>query len=300
MIRRALGAAIAIILLAGGVGWMLTSPEPLPASAVEGPPGDPERGALVFAAAGCASCHVAPETDIGEAPVLAGGIAFVSPFGTFHAPNISPSPQGVGDWSDAEIMDAVMRGVSPSGAHYYPALPYAAYAMADPQDMRDLVAHLRTLPPSSQENLPHEVPFPFSIRRGVGLWKALNLRQGWVIEDDLPEPAARGRYLAEALGHCGECHTPRGPLGGLDHAQWLGGAPNPSGDGRIPNITPGGLKWSEGEIAYYLGTGFTPEFDTAGGEMAAVVSELAKLPDEDRAAIAAYLKAVPAIEPAPE
>ena len=206
----------------------------------------------------------------------------------------------MGDWSDAEIMDAVMRGVSPSGAHYYPALPYAAYAMADPQDMRDLVAHLRTLPPSSQENLRHEVPFPFSIRRGIGLWKALNLRQGWVIEDDLPEPAARGRYLAEALGHCGECHTPRGPLGGLDHAQWLGGAPNPSGDGRIPNITPGGLEWSEGEIAYYLGTGFTPEFDTAGGEMAAVVSELAKLPDEDRAAIAAYLKAVPAIEPAAE
>ena len=76
MIRRALGAAIAIILLASGVGWMLTSPEPLPTSAVEGPPGDPERGALVFAAAGCASCHVAPDTDIGEAPVLAGGMAF--------------------------------------------------------------------------------------------------------------------------------------------------------------------------------------------------------------------------------
>mgnify|MGYP000038230165 CR=1 FL=1 len=300
MIGRALGAVGAVVLLAGGAGWVLTEPEPLPASAVQGPPGDPARGELVFAAAGCASCHVAPDTEAGDAPVLAGGRAFVSSFGTFHAPNISPSPQGVGDWSDAEIMDAVMRGVSPSGAHYYPALPYAAYDKADPGDMRDLVAYMRALPPSEVESLPHEVPFPFSIRRGVGLWKQLNLSEDWTVAGDLPPDAARGRYLAEALGHCGECHTPRGPLGGLDHGQWLGGAPNPSGDGRIPNITPAGLDWSEEEIAYYLGTGFTPEFDTAGGEMAIVVSELAKLPEEDRAAIAAYLKAVPSVEPAAE
>ncbi|WP_341213222.1 cytochrome c [uncultured Limimaricola sp.] len=300
MIRRAFGAVTAVVLLAGGAGWVLTAPQPLPASAIDGPPGDPEKGALVFAAAGCASCHIAPDTEAGDAPVLSGGRAFVSPFGTFHAPNISPSPQGVGDWSDAEIMDAVMRGVSPSGAHYYPALPYAAYDKADPRDIRDLVAYLRGLPRSGVESLPHEVSFPFSIRRGVGLWKRLYVDEGWTVAGDLPDDAARGRYLAEALGHCGECHTPRGPLGGLDHDQWLGGAPNPSGDGRIPNITPGGLDWSESEIAYYLGTGFTPEFDTAGGEMAIVVSELAKLPEEDRAAIAAYLKAVPPIAPAAE
>ncbi|MCP1168264.1 cytochrome c, partial [Limimaricola sp. ASW11-118] len=245
---------------------------------------------------GCAACHVAPEAEIGAAPVLAGGRAFASPFGTFHAPNISPSPQGVGDWSDAEIMDAVMRGVSPSGAHYYPALPYAAYDRADPQDMRDLVAHLRSLPPSDAESLPHDVPFPFSIRRGVGLWKLLNLDEGWVVQGELSEAAERGRYIAEALAHCGECHTPRGPLGGLDHARWLSGAPNPSGEGRIPDITPAGLDWSEADIAYYLETGFTPDFDTAGGEMALVVEEMAKLPEEDRMAIAAYLKAVPPAE----
>ncbi|EYD71914.1 cytochrome c [Limimaricola hongkongensis] len=295
MIGRALGAAAAL-LLAGGAGWVLTAPDPLPDALAAGPPGDPGRGALVFAAAGCASCHVAPEAEIGEAPVLAGGRAFVSPFGTFLAPNISPSPQGVGDWSDAEIMGAVMRGVSPSGAHYYPALPYAAYAKADPQDMRDLVAHLRTLPPSSARSLPHDVPFPFSIRRGIGLWKRLNLDEGWVVAGDLSKAATRGRYIAEALSHCGECHTPRGALGGLDHARWLSGAPNPSGEGRIPDITPAGLDWSESDIAYYLETGFTPDFDTAGAEMAMVVSELAKLPAEDRAAIAAYLKSVPPVE----
>ena len=162
--------------------------------------------------------------------------------------------------------------------------------------MRDLVAHLRTLPPSQVESLPHDVPFPFSIRRGIGLWKRLNLNEDWVVEGDLTAQQQRGRYIAEALSHCGECHTPRGPLGGLDHARWLSGAPNPSGEGRIPDITPAGLDWSESDIAYYLETGFTPDFDTAGAEMAMVVSELAKLPTEDRAAIAAYLKAVPPAE----
>jgi mono/diheme cytochrome c family protein len=296
MIRRAFGAAAALALLAAGTGWVLTAPEPLPEEVLAGPPGDAARGARVFAAAGCAACHVAPEADIGDAPVLSGGRAFASPFGTFYAPNISPSTQGVGDWLDAEIMDAVMRGVSPSGAHYYPALPYAAYARAEPQDMRDLVAHLRELPPSEAENRPHDLPFPFSIRRGVGLWKLMNLREEWVVDGDLPEPAERGRYIAEALAHCGECHTPRGPLGGLDQARWLSGAPNPSGEGRIPNITPAGLDWSEEDIAYYLETGFTPDFDTAGGEMALVVEEMARLSSEDRAAVAAYLKSVPPVE----
>ncbi|SDE13215.1 c-type cytochrome [Limimaricola pyoseonensis] len=289
-------AGLVALIALGGAGWVLTAPDGQLAAVAEGPPGDPGNGALVFAAAGCASCHVAPDTEAGEAPVLAGGRAFVSGFGTFYAPNISPSPQGVGDWSDEQIVQAVMRGVSPTGAHYYPALPYTAYALADPQDMRDMVAHLRTLPPSPEENRPNEVGFPFSIRRTLGAWKLMNMPDGWAVPGDLSEAETRGRYLVEALGHCGACHTPRGPLGGLDRDRWLVGAPNPSGDGRIPDITPSGLDWSENEIAYYLETGFTPEFDTAGGEMAVVVRELAKLPAADRAAIAAYLKAVPPAE----
>lgn len=106
----------------------------------------------------------------------------------------------------------------------------------------------------------------------------------------------RGRYLVEALGHCAECHTPRNAFGGLDKANWMGGAPNPSGEGRIPNITPAALRWNAAEIAEYLKSGFTPEFDSAGGSMAAVIRNTSQLTDSDRAAIAAYLAALPSVE----
>ena len=113
--------------------------------------------------------------------------------------------------------------------------------------------------------------------------------------EDVPPEAETGRYIAEAMAHRGECHTARNILGGPKTSAWLGGAPNPSGKGNIPNITPGALKWSEDEITEYLTTGFTPEFDVAGGLMAEVVQNLAKLPKEDVRSIAKYLKAVPPI-----
>ena len=103
----------------------------------------------------------------------------------------------------------------------------------------------------------------------------------------------RGRYLVEALGHCGECHTLRNAMGGLDRSQWLMGAPNPSGKGNIPAIHPSQLSWSEEDIAYYLETGFTPDYDSAGGDMVEVIRGISQLPSSDRAAIAAYLKALP-------
>jgi len=102
--------------------------------------------------------------------------------------------------------------------------------------------------------------------------------------------------LSEALAHCGACHTPRNLLGGPDTARWLAGAPNPNGPGRVPGITPATLKWSVADITEYLTSGFTPEFDTAGGHMVAVIDKIARLPETDRTAIAAYLKAVPAVE----
>ncbi len=288
--------AAGLIVALGGAGWVLTTPKPIAAERIAGLTGDPQRGASVFSAAGCASCHVAPDAEETEVPILSGGKAFANGFGTFYAPNISPSPEGIGEWSDAEIIDTVMAGVSPGGMHLYPALPYDAYREADPQDMLDLVAYMRTLPPSDVANRSHDVAFPFSVRRGVGLWKRFFLSEGWVVPGDLGPEQSRGRYLVEALGHCGECHTPRNLFGGLIRSSWLGGAENPSGEGRIPNISPGGLDWTEAEIAYYLETGFTPDFDTVGGEMTAVVKNTAKLAPEDRSAIAAYLKAVPPIK----
>lgn len=294
--RRALGSLAVLALVGASAAWWLTAPDPLPAAELDGIAGNAGRGEVLFAAAGCASCHNAPDAEAEGPDVLSGGEAFVTAFGTFHAPNISPSPQGIGDWTDAQVINAVMRGVTPGGSHYYPALPYAAYIKAEVQDVADIVAHLRTLPPSDAESLPHEVSFPFNVRRLLGGWKLLFLRDEWVMDGDLAPEAERGRYVVEALAHCGECHTPRDALGGLRTDLWLAGAPNPSGDGRIPAIDPGSLTWSEGEIAAFLQSGFTPEYDTAGGSMAEVIRNgTSRLSDEDRAAIAAYLKVVPAV-----
>ena len=142
------------------------------------------------------------------------------------------------------------------------------------------------------------MPFPFSWRRLLGSWKFLFLRPDWAVAT-VPPAAEAGRYLAEAMGHCGECHTPRGALGAMDKSRWLAGAADtsdPTGVARVPNITPAKLKWSESEIAYYLTTGFTPEFDSVGGHMAHVVENFARLPEEDAKAVAAYLKRVPPVE----
>lgn len=288
---------LALAVLGGAGFWLLTRPGDLPEAALEGIEGDAARGEPLFYAAGCANCHAAPGAE-GEARlVLAGGLEFPSAFGTFVAPNISPDPQhGLGDWSLAEFARALVEGVGREGGHLYPALPYVSYDMADLQDIADIRAFLMTLPADATPSQPHDLGFPFNIRRSLGGWKLLFKRPGWIVEGELTAEQARGRYLVEVLGHCGECHTPRNALGGWDRSRWLGGAASPDGKGRIPNITPGGLDWSAADIAYYLETGFTPEFDSAGGEMATVVESLSQIPAEDRAAIAAYLKRVPAVE----
>ena len=228
--------------------------------------------------------------------MLSGGQRFASPFGTFIAPNISTDPtHGIGGWSLADFASAVTRGVSPQGRHYFPAFPYNAYNKMQMQDLADLKAFMDSLPASTAPSQAHEVGFPFNIRRSLGGWKFLFENTDWVIAGDLTEAETRGRYLAEALAHCGECHTPRNALGGLKRGAWLAGAADPSGKGHIPNITPGKLDWSEEDIVAYLTSGFTPEFDSVGGHMVRVVENMARLPESDRAAIAAYLKRVPAM-----
>ncbi len=284
------------VVVAALVYWR-TLPDPLEDSAVAGLTGDPARGALVFAAAGCASCHMVPGATGAAQLVLAGGQEFPSAFGTFFAPNISQDrEQGIGDWSLRDLANALTRGVGREGEHLYPALPYASYARMELQDVADLFAYLKTLPADPTPSRPHELGFPFDQRMALGGWKLLFLRGGWAVPGPLTPEAERGRYIAEALAHCGECHTPRNALGGMDKGRWLAGAPNPSGRGTIPNITPGGLDWAEADIATYLTTGMTPEFDSVGGHMAHVVDNFAALPPDWAAAVAAYLKAVPAVQ----
>ncbi|EBA07313.1 cytochrome c [Sagittula stellata] len=287
--RRLLKVLVPIAVIAVGIGLWLTAPTRVDAARFEALTGDAARGETVFTAAGCASCHHAPDSE--DKLVLAGGQAFPSDFGTFYAPNISPSEEGIGGWSIVDLANAVTQGVSPEGEHLYPAFPYTSYTKMEDQDVADLHAYIMSLEPSDAASKPHDVGFPFNIRRSLGGWKLL------FFTDDYVMPAGdneRGRYLVETLAHCGECHTPRNALGGLDKGRWLAGAPNPSGQGTIPALTPDKLTWSATDVAYYLETGFTPDFDSVGGHMAEVVDNFSKLPAEDRAAVAAYVKALPA------
>lgn len=294
---RILRWLVAMAVIGAGGLWVLARPAPLAETDVAGLTGDAAQGEQVFWAAGCASCHMAAEAKGDAQLILSGGQRFPSDFGTFLAPNISQDPEhGIGGWSLLDLANAITRGVSPEGAHYYPALPYASYAKMQMQDVADLHAFLQTLPADATPSQPHELGFPFSRREAVGVWKLLFLNDGWAIAGNLTPTADRGRYIAEALAHCGECHTPRNMLGGMDTARWLAGAPNPSGQGRIPNITPAKLTWTAGDIVQYLTTGFTPDFDSVGGHMAHVVENMARLPEGDRQAVAEYLKSVPAAE----
>ncbi|MEM1430883.1 MAG: cytochrome c [Pseudomonadota bacterium] len=297
--RRFLLLLILIGAAAGGAAWWLSAPAPLPAprlAAVTAHAPDPENGAQVFHAAGCASCHAGARAEGEDRLILAGGQELESDFGTFVAPNISPDPtHGIGAWSLENFATAMLAGVSPDGQHYYPAFPYASYTRMTEADVADLWAFLGTLPATDRANAPNDLDFPFTLRRGIGLWKWRYMSDDWVAAAP-SDTLERGRYLVEALGHCAECHTPRDGFGGLEIARWMGGAPNPSGRGTIPNITPAVLSWTAADISYYLETGFTPDYDSAGGSMASVVRNLASLTAEDRDAIAAYVKGLAPVE----
>jgi len=298
--KRLLIALVVLAALGGAAFWLVTMPSRLSAEEIAAmPPGDAVRGERIFNAGGCTSCHGDERATGEERLKLGGGLALVTPFGTFHAPNISPdSETGIGSWSAADFANAMLKGVSPRGAHYYPAFPYTSYARMTTADIADLWAFMQTLPAVEKSNVAHQLPFPFNMRRGLGLWKLAFLSPDPVVS--IPETDAQalaGRYLVEGPGHCGECHTPRNLAGGPEKPRWLAGGPAPEGRGRIPNITPdaeGIGDWSASDIAYYLESGFTPDFDSAGGAMAAVQKNMALLPPADREAIAAYLKAVPA------
>ncbi|MDU8929705.1 cytochrome c [Alisedimentitalea sp. MJ-SS2] len=291
--RRAIRYLVLLGVLAAIVMWWLTAPARVDRAVFADLTGDAARGERVFWVSGCASCHAAPKAEGAERLILSGGMAFPSPFGTFYAPNISSDPQyGIGNWTVVQLADAMVHGTSPEGAHYYPAFPYTSYGRAMPGDIADIHAFLQTLPASDQASLAHDVGFPFNIRRGLGVWKLLFPAPSRVI-DVAGDPASQGQYLVEGLGHCGECHTPRGALGQLDYSQWMAGAPAPDGKGKVPALTPDKLTWSDRDVTAYLSTGFTPEYDSAGGHMADVVQNLAHLPESDLQAITAYLRVLP-------
>jgi mono/diheme cytochrome c family protein len=261
---------------------------------------DPEavrRGAYLAAAANCASCHTAASP--GAAP-YAGGGKVPTPFGVYYSRNITPDiATGIGAWSDDDFLRALRYGVSPSGEDYFPVFPFTSFTLMTDRDILDLRAYLATLPPARQENRPHDAAFPFGSRALLGLWRALYFRPGPLV----PDPAGsakwnRGRYLVEAVAHCGECHTPRGWLGGRDESRRFAGYQIDGPNGfSAPNISGDPVRgigaWSQAEIASFLQSGVKPDGDVVGSRMGEVIEGASRLSPADRIAIATYLKSLP-------
>jgi mono/diheme cytochrome c family protein len=301
-IRNIVSIAGILVALGAASIWWVTSPalSSVDTGGIDDRAGDPRRGELIFAAGDCASCHASPGQS--DRMRLGGGMALASPYGSFRPPNISPDPvDGIGAWQTKDLANALLNGVAPDGSHYYPVFPYTSFARMQIGDVVDLMAYLRTLPKVSGRPPPHDLSLPFQIRRFVGFWKLLYFKR----EPLNPDPARdenwnRGRYLAEAVAHCAECHSSRDLFGGIRSNTRYAGGQDPVGTGYYPNITPGHIgNWSEAEIAEMLKSGNTPNHGRVGSSMADVVTNIAMLPESDRNAIAAYVKSLPA-RPTPQ
>jgi mono/diheme cytochrome c family protein len=297
MLRKLFLLIIVAAIIGAGVFWFVTIPATVPASALSAHTPDAANGRTMFYAGGCASCHATPGQD--DRTRLGGGLGLKSPFGTFYVPNISPDPDdGIGKWTEADFVTAMIKGTSPDGRHYFPAFPYTSYQRMRVEDVRDLFAHIKTLSGVPGKVRDHDVPFPLNLRRSLGGWKFLFF-DGAAFKPDPARSAQlnRGAYLVNGPGHCAECHSPRNPLGGIIETQRFAGGPNPEGEGWVPNITQRALgEYSDKDIAYLLETGNTPDGDSVGGLMTAVIRNTSQLPAADRDAMAAYIKSLPAVE----
>jgi len=257
------------------------------------------HGKYLFLATGCAGCH----TDIkNKGPLLAGGRALDTPFGTFFGPNITPDKTyGIGAWSEEDFFQALRTGVSPRGSHYFPVFPYTSFTKMTDQDILDLRAYIITLPPIAKPNIPHEIKLPFNFRKFVYFWKLLFFDEG-SFEANLNETAEwnRGAYIVEALTHCGECHTPRNFLGARIKSKTLAGTNRGPDGNSVPNITPdlnsGIGNWSHQEIIEVLKLGILPDGDFVGGTMAEVSNNTTNMTEADLLAVAKYLSSLPKVK----
>jgi mono/diheme cytochrome c family protein len=284
---------VAAIAAAGFFFWPASLP-PATASASQ-PTGAAllARGEYLTRAGDCAACHTLP----GGAP-FAGGLAFHLPFGTIYAPNITPDHDtGIGAWTDAEFVRALHQGVGRDGQNLYPAFPYASYALLSTDDALAIRAYLATVRPVHTETPPNELSFPFNQRYGMRAWNLLFLPKHRFTPDSAQSVAwNRGAYLVEALGHCGECHTPRNLLMGLDSGRKFAGADQVGWHAyNLTSDRTNGLGgWSDAQIAQYLSTGHADGHGPASGPMAeAVENSLRYLSQYDIHAMVAYLRSIP-------
>jgi len=296
-LRRFGWSALVLAVLGLPAFYVLTIPSTLSPDALKPRSPDLANGEIMFSIGGCASCHATPKQE--DRLKLGGGLELSSPFGSFKVPNISPDPKaGIGDWTELQFANAMLRGVGRNNEHLYPSFPFTSYQRMSLDDVRDLYAFLRSLPPVATPSEPHRLAFPFNIRRTLGVWKLLFV-DGRAFAPDPGKAAAhnRGAYLVEGPGHCGECHSARNRLGGIMPETRFAGGPDPGGKGGwVPNITPhadGLAAWSAKDMEFFLQTGLAPDGYAVASEMADVILNTSKLSPADRAAMAAYLTALP-------
>ena len=275
----------------------------LPTGAGAADPAQLARGKYIFGATGGCGCHTEP-----KGPANAGGRKFDGPFGTVYSSNITPDTKtGIGTWTDEQIITAIRLGRRPNGERILPVHPFTSFNGMAEEDLKALVAFLRSVPPVSRATPPKKITVPMFESVFLPAWLMTFAAK------ETPPPAAptsgvaRGEYLVRAVGHCGECHTPRSSMTmAVDNSRFLAGNPKKTGpEGQAtPNLTPDkgtGLgDWTEEQIVTYLGTGNRPDGDVAGGLMGeSIQGTLAGYRDLTKAdlqAIARYLKSIPAVK----
>ena len=261
-----------------------------------------QRGQYIFSLAGGCACHSVPkETE------NAGGRAFPIPFGTVYSTNITQDKEtGLGGWTEQQIRDAMIKGIRRDGSSIIPVMPYQAYSGMAEEDVKALIAYLRTLKPVKKATPELESRAPLTRSLGIPIYLKVFGRFSSSAVQAPKSGTERGRYLVEHVSVCGDCHTPRNSIGVPNRSLYLAGANEKIGPlgQEVPNITPdketGIGDWKREDIAELLLTGTTPDLDNVEGLMAEVIQGtqhgFKDMKREDALAIADYLKSIPAIK----
>lgn len=290
---RHFGIGLLVLALAGAGGFVAYAYEPeIPpaerADADAFPPDLVRRGSDLAALGNCVVCHTAP----GGKP-FAGGLPLPTPFGTIYSTNITPEAEtGIGRWSEAAFQRSMREGVDREGRHLYPAFPYDHFTLVSDEDNRALYAYLMTREPVAAQAPDNELPFPLNVRMTLAGWKLLFFRQGAYQPDEgKDETWNRGAYLAEGLGHCGACHTPRNLLGAerKGEAHFGGGEAEGWSAYALNGASPAPIPWDVESLTHYLHEGWEARHGVARGPMAPVNANLGTLPVEESRAIATYV-----------
>ncbi|WJR66460.1 cytochrome c [Neorhizobium sp. CSC1952] len=293
LLTLAVIAAVGFLL----IGWRSEIPPDNQAANAQYPPDLVAKGAQLAAVGNCIACHTEPGQE-----AFAGGLPVPTPFGTLYSTNITPDPEtGIGRWSEAAFVRAMREGVDREGNHLYPAFPYDHFTWVTEEDNKALYAFLMTREPVKATAPANDLVFPLQFRPLLVGWNLLFLHEGGMQPDtSQSEEWNRGRYLAEGLGHCGACHTPRNAFGAEDRNRHFGGGEAEGWQAYAINASSHSpVPWTVDSVAFYLRNGWHELHGVSRGPMAEVTGNLGLLSDSDIRAIATYVASVMG-EPSPE